>query len=825
MEEVAAFKRDISIDEALEMAGEVGPGEELSVSGLRGASDAFFLASFFSSSNRPVLAVVPDARAAGRFAEDLRFFIGAQADAQANAEAEVEKVFLFPDTELLPFELKAPHPSILSARLELYHRLTRGRPFIIVTTARNLMQKLAPAPAFEQRVIRLARDEDYERDALVGDLLERGFNRVPMVEERGDISVRGAIVDIFPATGARPIRVEFFGDMIESIRSFEASSQRSVAALTEAVVLPANEAGYSEASRAAARKKVMERAAELDIAPHAWQPIFAALKESSPGEKVYGLYPLFHQTLDTLFDHMPGDSLVFVQDRQRVTEALSAFEEEIREREEAFIERQRFFLPPPSLYTTGEEALAALSGLPLIAMESIAGSAGRNGQAITVAARSNMELKSEVSRARADRGRTLPLKPLAEAINQWVDRGTSVYITAHNRAQAERTAELLRGYDIEASLSDGGGLLEAGSLGVFISEGSLSTGFSMESPAIAIISEEEIFGARVNKRPSPPARHGEALTELADLAEGDFIVHTLHGIGLYRGLKRRTVDGVAKDFLLLEYLGGDRLYMPVERMDCLVRYHSFEGRVDPELDKLGGLKWKRTKGKIKKSIENMAGELLKLYAARRLAPGFAFSAPDAIFREMEAGFEYEETPDQARAITECLKDMTAPSPMDRLVCGDVGYGKTEVAIRAAFKAVLDGKQVAILVPTTVLAQQHYITFRRRLNAYPVNVEVLSRFRTKKEQTGVLANLAAGTVDIIIGTHRLARGDINFKDLGLVIIDEEHRFGVRQKERLKKLRSTVDVLALTATPIPRTLHMSLASLRDLSIINTPPEDRL
>ncbi len=692
------------------------------------------------------------------------------------------------------------------------------------------MQRLAPAPGLEERVFRLVTGEDYPRDGFVEELLAQGFRRVPMVEERGEISVRGAIVDIFPAGGQLPLRMEFFGDTMESIRSFNTGTQRSVDVLNEVLILPAAEAEYGEEARAKARKALMERAGELGIRQELWQSLYRALKESSPGENSYGLYPLFHESLDLLFDHLRADSTLFISDGARVTEAMSRFSEEIKSAEESFLEKKEFFLEPRKLYAPAEDVMDGMKKFPLIAMESLArgrwggeGADGGAGPVISIRTSSNMELKSELRRPRS--GRDLPLKPLAEAINRASERGADLYITAHNRAQAGRTTELLKGYDIKARGAAGGEALLGARGGVFIAEGSLREGFSLEAPALTIIAEEEIFGPRVNKRPPPPKRPGEALTELADLKESDFIVHTLHGIGIYRGLKRRVVEGVAKDFLLLEYLGGDRLYLPVERMDCLVRYHSFEGRESPELDRLGGSRWKRTKGKIKKAIENMAGELLRLYAARRVAPGFAFSPPDAIFREFEAGFEYEETPDQARAIEECLRDMSRPSPMDRLVCGDVGYGKTEVAIRTAFKAVLDGKQVAILVPTTVLAQQHYITFTRRLGAYPVNVEAISRFRTKKEQKEVLARLKSGAVDIIIGTHRLAQGDIIFKDLGLVIIDEEHRFGVRQKERLKKIRSSVDVLALTATPIPRTLHMSLASLRDLSIINTPPEDRM
>jgi len=807
-------KRETSIKEAVNLAKEMKPGEELTVSGLRGSSRAFLLASFFRATGSNVLAILSDTRAALRYAEDLRFFLGP------------ESVFFFPSTELLPFSLKAPHPSILSARMELYHRLAHGAPFVTVTTARCLMQRIAPAPALEARVLRLAVGEDYPREEFLAELLAQGFRRVPMVEERGEMSVRGAIVDIFPAGGRLPLRLEFFGDTVESIRSFNTGTQRSVDTLDEVLILPASEAEYGEGARAYARKALMERAGELGLRQDEWQGLYRALKEASPGDKTFGLYPLFHERLDILFDHFTGDSAIFVPERPSVTEALEGFDEEIKRAEEALLEKKLFYMDTRRLYASPEEILDGFKRFPLITTESLSGGGrGHGGEShvVNVASNSNMELKSELRRPKSER--LLPLKPLADAIGKAAERGAAFYITAHNRAQAERTGELLEGYGIKTCRVEGGQALKEAQGGVFIAEGTLSAGFSLSRPALTIVAEEEIFGPRVNKRPPPPKRPGEALTELSDLAESDFIVHTLHGIGIYRGLVRRVVEGVAKDFLLLEYLGGDRLYMPVERMDRLVRYHSFEGRESPELDRLGSTKWKRTKGKIKKAIENMAGELLKLYAARRVAPGFAFSPPTAMFREFEAGFEYEETPDQARAIEECLHDMQRPSPMDRLVCGDVGYGKTEVAIRAAFKAVLDGKQVAILVPTTVLAQQHYITFTRRLGAYPVNVEVISRFRTKKEQKEVLDRLKKGAVDIIIGTHRLARGDIAFKDLGLVIIDEEHRFGVRQKERLKKIRSSVDVLALTATPIPRTLHMSLASLRDLSIINTPPVDRL
>ncbi|MFQ5585661.1 MAG: transcription-repair coupling factor, partial [Thermodesulfobacteriota bacterium] len=354
--------------------------------------------------------------------------------------------------------------------------------------------------------------------------------------------------------------------------------------------------------------------------------------------------------------------------------------------------------------------------------------------------------------------------------------------------------------------------------------GELRSGFRAHDLSLAIVTEDEIFGERVKRRP-PPSRRLEAfLTQLQDLDSGDYVVHSDHGIGIYRGLKRLHLEEIENDFLVLEYQGGDRLYLPAQRLNLISKYHGFEGKTPP-VDRLGGSGWSKTKGKVKRAVEEMARELLELYAARNVVEGFSFSRPDSIFAEFEASFEYEETEDQQRAIGEVLDDMQRGRPMDRLVCGDVGYGKTEVAMRAAFKAVLDGKQVAILVPTTVLAQQHYHTFTKRFAPYPVQIDMLSRFRSSGEQKESVEKLKRGDTDIIIGTHRLLQRDVVFKNLGLVVVDEEHRFGVRHKERLKQIRKHVDVLTLTATPIPRTLHMSFAGIRDLSIINTPPEERL
>jgi transcription-repair coupling factor (superfamily II helicase) len=438
------------------------------------------------------------------------------------------------------------------------------------------------------------------------------------------------------------------------------------------------------------------------------------------------------------------------------------------------------------------------------------------------------------------------MAPLARTLREWLDTGQRVAIACHQQPQAERLKDLLAPYKIPCFISEAGfrdaiipppqpSPAGAGSFtpppsggrpggGLLILLGDLSRGFRLPHSRLVLIAEEELFGKRVRRRTVSEMRKKQLLASMAELKPGDYMVHIDHGIGLYRGLQHISVGSVGGDFLLLEYAGSDKLFLPVDRLGLVQRYVGPEGS-HPALDKLGGVSWEKSKGKARKNIEELAGELLEIYARRQLSEGFSFSPPDEMYREFEASFAWEETPDQLSAIQDVLADMQHSKPMDRLICGDVGYGKTEVALRGAFKSALDGKQVGILVPTTILAQQHYETFHERLKDYPVTVEVLSRFRTPKEQKAILERLKKGDIDIIIGTHRLLQKDVAFKDLGLMIIDEEQRFGVKDKERLKSFRAVVDVMTLTATPIPRTLYMSMMGIRDLSIIDTPPVDRL
>ncbi|MFQ5442412.1 MAG: transcription-repair coupling factor [Thermodesulfobacteriota bacterium] len=800
------LNKELTVDAAIKNISSLRPGGPLTLSGLYGSSKAFFLASAYKRLSRPVLAVLPDEASAGAFAKDLAFFLNP------------EEVFFYPSTELLPFELTPPHQRLLSERIRLLYRLLEkeGKPFITVTSAEVLMQRVAPKNTLPERVVNLKVEGEFLRDDLVKRLLGSGYRRVPMVEVTGEMSVRGAIVDIFPTGRVRPVRIEFFGDWIESMRIFDISTQRSLTGIEELRVLPASRADLGGANDKSAGERLRDRARELKLNAGKWEPLYNTLMDGTDPALHNGLFPLFYKKLDTLFDFLGVESVISIIDPSAVGSAFTGFEAEVDRGANNLGAKKEFFVNPDEIYLGAKEVEGRIKEFPVLEIEEFtAGGA-------SVKTSSNMDLARTISIKKS--GRNLTLKPLADEIQKGLENGWRVFITAHNRGQAERTAELLAGYGLNAAILPGSVTLEAPGAGVAVAVGSLATGFRVASAGLLVISEEEVFGRRVRKNPPPAKKAGPALLQLQDLAEGDFIVHAHHGIGVYRGLKRISIEAVENDFLLLEYRDSDKLYLPVTRMDLVTRYHGFEGACPP-MDKLGTAGWNRTKKKVKKAIEKMAAELLKLYAEREVAKGFAFSGKSGLFREFESGFEYEETPDQARTIEECLKDMEEGRPMDRLVCGDVGYGKTEVAIRAAFKAVLDSKQVALLVPTTVLAQQHFATFTRRLSAFPVVVEVLSRFRSGKAQKEVLEKLSTGGVDIIIGTHRLVQKDVEFKDLGLVIIDEEHRFGVRQKERLKRLRKTVDVLTLTATPIPRTLNMSLASIRDLSIINTPPEDRL
>ncbi|HBR17704.1 MAG: transcription-repair coupling factor [Deltaproteobacteria bacterium RIFCSPLOWO2_12_FULL_43_16] len=782
-------------------------GERCAVSGLLGSSKAFFIAGLFEKTAKTILIIASTQEDAEAFIKDINFFLGKNI------------ALLYPSWEILPFEAQSPHPDIVAAKINILYKLAGGHSHIIVTTPAAILQRVMPKDILISSIQRFEVDKEINRDEVLQRLLDLGYSRTSMVEERGEMRIAGGILDIFPPTYLLPMRIEFFGDEVEAIRTFDIASQRSKENLKEAVILPAREIVFSKERKERAINRVRQRAEELELSKDIRETISDRIRDGLIFAGMDFLLPLFYNKMDTLFDYLPEDCLLFLDNQNEIEEAAEEFEDEVLEGQAEIEGKKQFFVRPEELYMSLSEFKSEFDKRGVVAIEASSGKG-----IVEFSAESNLDIRQDISTRKEE-----ILKPLADRIKDWRDLGWSIFLVCHNTGQAERLKELMEGYNLgcgQWAAGSGKSLFHhlSSTSHPLIIIGDLSSGFRFPTIKLAVITEEEIFGQRIKRR-EPPSRKVEVfLTQLQDLNIGDFIVHTVHGIGLYQGLKRLKIEDIENDFLILEYQGGDKVYLPVQRLNSVGKYHGVEGK-KPEIDKLGSTRWEKAKDKVKKAVEEMAKELLELYAQRKVVEGFSFSKGERLFSEFEASFEYDETPDQANAIEDVLKDMEEPKPMDRLICGDVGYGKTEVAMRAAFKAVLDNKQVAVLVPTTVLAQQHYLTFKNRFAAYPVVTDVLSRFRSLREQKETLKKLATGEVDIIIGTHRLLQKDIALKDLGLIIVDEEHRFGVSHKERLKQMRKQVDVLTLTATPIPRTLHMSLAGIRDLSIINTPPEDRL
>ncbi len=669
----------------------------------------------------------------------------------------------------------ASQPSTLDADLE--------KAPIIVTSARSLMTRIIPRRDFQDACQKLEINQAHAPESLIRSWHEIGYQRVNTVFEPGQYSHRGGILDIWVPVQSGPVRLDFFGDQIESIRRFDPASQRTVEQVDQLIVTPARE-------------------------------FILPVSGTSPrGDEFTEFHiPVLHQQSASLLDYLPSNSLVVTDDQGLVESMIAEVEEQaVRFRRESI---QEGLLPPefPVPYLTWSEIKDSFDGymyLELGRSTSIEPEA-EDSQSAYSSAR-NGKLASHFDQDERFGGR---LKPFIAHLWTLIDDHQHVYIVSR---QIPRLLELWR----ESRKAD------SETEPTFI-ETSLSEGFVIRADnkiTFHLITDSEIFGW---EKPQPRLRQRQTAetpeTIYSDLKPGDYVVHIDHGIGRFSGLITRKLDEREREFMEVEYEGGDSLYIPVHQADRLTRYLGPDGGV-PSLDSLGGQAWPETRKRVKEAVLEVARELLDLYARRQVVNGYAFQKDSGWQKELEDSFPYVETNDQKQAIAEIKRDMERPRPMDRLLCGDVGYGKTEVALRAAFKSVMDGRQAAMLVPTTVLAQQHYETFLQRLAVFPVKVEMLSRFRTISEQNEILAGLASGSIDIVIGTHRLISADVQFKDLGLVIIDEEQRFGVTHKEHLKKLRTEVDVLTLTATPIPRTLYMALTGVRDISNLNTPPEERL
>ncbi len=682
-------------------------------------------------------------------------------------------------------------------RLASYHLPfleENATPPIIVTSARALMTRTLPRRDFLKASSQIKVGQNLPLNSLQEEWVRIGYMPSDTVLEPGQFSHRGGLLDIWPLSEPSPVRLDFFGDEIDTIRRFDPGSQRTVDKLAAVLITPAREyllPGKLEKDNVLAGSDLLEKSGRIS--------------------EFY--IPLLHPFSANLLDYLPRGSLVLVDDLSILESAVSEVEEQaVKFRTESISEgtlAENFPIP----YITWSELSDALSGYSCLELGySTAGHEPDDQQVLVVNTQSSNDLSAQFGRIERFGGR---LKPFIGYLDGIVTHENSVVVVSR---QASRLEELW----LEHKQSSSTSVEESSRNPVFI-ESSLSEGWSLGNSFL--ITDSEIFGwerPQPRQRPRPGADTPESA--YADLHSGDWIVHVDYGLGRYVGLVQRTLEGLEREFLCVEYKNGDQVFVPIHQADRLTRYIGPDGSL-PTPNSLGTQEWPETKRKVKEAVQEVAQDLLDLYARRHVAEGFAFS-PDTVWQsELESSFPYVETDDQVKALADIKRDMETPRPMDRLLCGDVGYGKTEVALRAAFKAVMDGRQVAVLVPTTVLAQQHYDTFRQRLSAYPVTVEMLSRFRTPREQSQILYALSQGAVDIVIGTHRLISADVQFKDLGLVIIDEEQRFGVTHKEHLKKLRTEVDVLTLTATPIPRTLYMALTGVRDISNLNTPPEERL
>jgi transcription-repair coupling factor (superfamily II helicase) len=786
----------------------------INLPGLKGSTAACVIAELLRIQPKNLLIITAGQETADEFRRELAFFCTPDTSP-----------LLFPAWDSQPCSPASPHPDISGARLDSLFRLHSGLARAVVMPLAAALQRVLPRQIFNEASCYLVAGEDFERDDLLARLVRMGYANVPLVEDRGTFAVRGGILDIFPPNLAAPVRIEFFGDTVETIRAFDPLTQRSLQPLEELVLLPSREVLLTDEVLADIAPRLKSCCDDLDIGADKRRSCLADLQNAVYFHGIEYLQPLLHPGLETVFDYLPDAPLVML-DPEAIRAAVAAFPEEIAR---GAAKGQIAHLPhsPPEELFLDEAAFYSLvagrrrlemSGLSLSSIDDHFSTS----TCISVPCSDNSDLRVTVSKETSH-----ALTPLSRSLRDWLDSGQRVMIACHQSPQAERLKELLAPYGIPCDISEGS-FLDAASApvgrGPTLLLGDISRGFRLPDARLVLIAEEELFGRRVRRRGVSEVRKRQILASLAELKPGDFMVHIDHGIGRYHGLQHISVGGVGGDFLLLEYAGGDKLYLPVDRLGLVQRYIGPEGS-QPGLDKLGGSGWEKSKGKARRNIEELAGELLEIYARRQISEGFSFSPPDEMYREFEASFAWEETPDQFSAIQDVLADMQHSRPMDRLVCGDVGYGKTEVALRGAVKAALDGKQTGVLVPTTILAQQHYETFHERLKEYPITVEVLSRFRTPKEQKAILERLKKGDIDIVIGTHRLLQKDVAFKDLGLLIIDEEQRFGVKDKERLKAFRAVVDVMTLTATPIPRTLYMSMMGIRDLSIIDTPPVDRL
>ena len=780
----------------------ISAGQTMRWGRLYGSSYGLVISQAAKHAERMVVVVTPDTRTANQLEHDIRFYGGGSDDLP---------VLHFPDWETLPYDGFSPHQDIISDRLATLYQLSKLKKGILVVPAATLMHRLAPREFLDANVFMLDIGDRIDIDAMRERLTQSGYRVVSQVMEHGEFAVRGSILDLFPMGGNQPYRLELFDDEIESIRTFDPESQRSIDKVTQIRLLPAREFPFNEESIIRFRRNYR---AAIEGDPQA-SGIYRDVSNNITPAGIEYYLTLFFDHTTTLFDYLSKNTVVVKAND--VDDAAKGFWEEVNRRyEQGRYNVHRPLLEPQRVFLQHSELYEQLENLPQVIVQNFKLEEAKPGYFnFTTATPPQLTMD-----ARAPK----PTEKLLQFIRNFAGR---ILFAAESTGRRETLLEILKGCDLfPTHVSTWEEFLSCES-SLAITVAPLQNGLYLEDPAIAVIAETQLFGEQVLQQRRRRAKQRDPdliIRNLVELEEGAPVVHEDHGVGRYLGLQTLTVGGFEQEFLTLEYAGGDKLYVPVASLHLISRYTGASPEVAP-LHKLGSNQWEKAKRKAREQVRDVAAELLDIYARREARVGYKYTLEADQYHTFAAAFPFEETPDQEDAIHGVLTDMTSEKPMDRLVCGDVGFGKTEVAMRAAFIAVQDAKQVAMLVPTTLLAQQHFENFKDRFADWPVRIESLSRFRSKKDQDKVIAGLQDGNIDIVIGTHKLIQEGIKFKRLGLVIIDEEHRFGVRQKERFKALRSEVDVLTLTATPIPRTLNMSLSGLRDLSIIATPPARRM
>lgn len=782
-----------------------GMKEQL-VAGLAGSARSMLVSVMNESTHRPVLLVTHQLIQAQQLYDDLLDLAGE------------EQVHLYPVNELIASEIATSSPELRSQRIEALTAWSERKSGILIAPIAALKRMLPQPHYWAKYQLKFTEGEEIDVENYQAALIEMGYEHASMVTRPGEFSQRGGIIDIYPLIEKHPVRIELFDVEIDSIRYFDADTQRSLDRVDKIIVGPATELLLTQEGILSAAERVEKALAESlknKTSKEAKEALLetieydiSRLKDMERFQEMYKYIGFLYENPASLLDYLSNDGLIVLDEMSRVQETAVNLDTEEAEWYSNLLEANKMVKGSHFSFdwNTILDKMTQQRIYMSVFLRHIPNTQPEN--IINLSSRAMQEFHGQMHLFKNE-------------LQRWEKGDFSVLILAENEERADKVHSILADYQIEAAVAK---KLELPVAKPTVIIGNLTNGIELPMHKLVIITENELFKKQTKRKRKPQKiSNAERIKSYQELSVGDYVVHANHGVGRYLGIETLEMNGMHNDYMLIRYSGDDKLFVPIDQIDLVQKFVGSEGK-EPKLYKLGGSEWAKVKRRVQSSVEDIADELIKLYAEREAQKGYAFSADSEMQREFEASFPYQETDDQLRCIAEIKEDMERERPMDRLLCGDVGYGKTEVAIRAAFKAIADGKQVAFLVPTTILAQQHYETIRERFQDHAINIGLLSRFRTRKQQTETINGLRKGTIDIVIGTHRLLSKDVRYQDLGLLIVDEEQRFGVKHKEKIKQLKTNVDVLTLTATPIPRTLHMSMLGVRDLSVIETPPENR-